>query len=90
MSVAHNAGGEYEGEPNAGNYTFGGFAAGSWNKEVCCADPRNDCYGTYCIDRTASDDFLFGLWMPGRTGGEGPQRYLTTEYTGYQHVMPEE
>ena len=40
VSVARNAG---NGGSNAGNYTFGGFAAGSWSKEACCADPRNDC-----------------------------------------------
>ena len=27
-------------------------------------------------DLTSSDDFLFGLWMPGRAGGAGPARYL--------------
>ena len=75
---------------NAGNYTFGGFAAGSWNKETCCAGTRNACQSSSCRDQTASDDFLFGLWMPGRVGGEGPQRYLPTgKYTDYQFVAPD-
>ena len=98
VSVAHNAGGTYSVYgygTNAGNYTFGGLAAGSWSKEACCADPRNDCrndYGqdSWCADQTASDDFLFGLWMPGRAGGEGPHRYLPTGTdTHYQDVRPE-
>ena len=62
------------------------------SKEACCADSRNDCQSVYgdCYDQTASDDFLFGLWMPGRTGGEGPERYLTTgKNTGYQFVGPD-
>ena len=76
---------------NAGNYTFGGFGAGSWSKEACCADPRNDCSDIrWCIDQSASDDFLFGLWMPGRAGGEGPERYLPTgKDTQYQFVDPD-
>ena len=75
---------------NAGNYTFGGFGAGSWSKEACCADPRNDCSDIrWCIDQSASDDFLFGLWMPGRAGGEGPERYLPTGAgTDYQYAGP--
>ena len=85
VSVARNAG---DG-PNPGNYTFGGFGAGSWSKEACCEDPRNDCESTYCFDHTSSQDFLFGLWMPGREGGGGPQRYLPTGAdTDYQLVGP--
>ena len=96
VSVVRNAG---NGGSNAGNYTFGGFAAGSWNKEACCADPRNDCSGhplcngcdEDCIDHASSDDFLFGLWMPGRVGGEGPKRFVPTgKSTVYQTVrLPE-
>ena len=82
VSVAHNKG---DGGSNAGNYTFGGFAAGSWNYTVCCANPRNDCHrpdhytiSSFCTDQTTTDDFLFGLWTPGREGDEGPQRCLPT------------
>ena len=46
-SVARNAGNDGTGQyDNAGNYTFGGFGAGSWSKEACCTDPRNDCEST--------------------------------------------
>jgi hypothetical protein len=89
LSVARNAGGGNGGDTNPGNYTFGGFVAGSWDREACCADPRNDCPSdhSYCADQTASQDFLFGLWMPGREGGAGPQRYLPTGVdTTYQRV----
>ena len=86
VSVAHNTG---EGS-NAGNYTFGGFAAGSWSKETCCADPRNYCQSSFCYDQSASGDFLFGLWMPGRAGSEGPERFLPTGTgTGYQLAGPD-
>ena len=88
MSVARNAGGDYQGKTNPGNYTFGGFGAGFWSKEACCEDLRNDCSPLgFCVDQTASQDFLFGLWMPGRAGGAGPQRYLPTGAdTKYQYV----
>ena len=90
VSVMHNAGGEHNGKTNPGNYTFGGFGAGSWSVEACCADPRNDCQSTYCFDQTSSQDFLFGLWMPGRAGGAGPQRYLPTgANTYYQGIDPD-
>jgi hypothetical protein len=88
VSVARNAG-EQSTDPeetNAGNFTFGGFAVGSFNKEVCCEDPLNDCTTniTICTDRSSSQDFLFGLWMP---GGKGPQRFLPTgNDIRYQYV----
>ena len=32
---------------------------------------------------------MFGLWMPGRVGGEGPERYLPTGAgTDYQYAGP--
>ena len=91
MSVARNVGGEFNGNTNPGNYTFGGFGAGSWNKGACYEDPRNDCTSiSGCVDQSSSQDFLFGLWMPGREGGAGPQRYLPTGAdTRYQDVWPE-
>ena len=93
LSVAHNAGGTSSSGTNAGNYTFGGFGAGSWSKATCCEDPRNDCQSRsgYCYDHTASQDFLFGLRMPGREGGAGPQRYLPKTGGGidYQLVYPD-
>ena len=92
LSVAHNAGGEYNGKTNAGNYTFGGFGAGSWSVEACCADPRNDCTSAsgYCVDQSSSQDFLFGLWMPGRADSAGPHRFLPTDAdTAYQRAGPD-
>jgi hypothetical protein len=94
LSVAHNVGGTGDGT-KPGNYTYGGFGAGSWNTTACCEDPRNDCgrhiYTDYCWDQTASQDFLFGLWMPGREGGAGPQRFFPTgANTRYQFTGPEQ
>ena len=62
-------------------------AAGPWSKTACCAVSANTCKGTYCIDRTASSDFLFRL-QPGE-----PERFLPKGGTGsaateYQAVAP--
>ena len=87
-------------QTNAGNYTFGGSAAGSWSKQACCADPRNYCStfsggSSFCMDNTASDDFLFGLWRPdqvlrGTARNEGLARFLPTGTgTNYQGVGPD-
>ena len=61
-------------------------AAGSWSVDACCAVPGNDCgtdptYGSYCVDRASSSDWLFGLW-PGP-----PQRFEPTgTNTNYRTV----
>ncbi len=58
-------------------------AAGSWSVDACCAVPGNDCDRStnYCVDRTSSSDWLFGLW-PGP-----PQRFEPTgTNTTYQAV----
>ena len=64
-------------------------AAGSWNKTACCAaNPPHihgelACGDSYCIDNTASSDFLFRL-QPGE-----PERFLPkggTDGTDYQQV----
>eukprot|EP01045_Picozoa_sp_COSAG04_P025399 COSAG04_NODE_3328_length_2926_cov_21.296198_3_plen_142_part_00 len=59
--------------------TRGGLlqAAGSWSVDACCAVHGNDCRtggqgDPYCVDRTSSSDWLFGLW-PGP-----PQRFEPT------------
>ena len=91
-SVARNAGNDGTGQyDNAGNYTFGGFGAGFWSKEACCEDLRNDCSPLgFCVDQTASQDFLFGLWMPGRADSAGPHRFLPTDAdTAYQRAGPD-
>lgn len=92
LTVAHIAGGTYRGESvkgcdappcvNHGNRTFGAYAVGSWSLEACCKSLGNECHRTdgYCHDRSASADFLFGLW-PGP-----PARFLPKNTTGYQTV----
>jgi hypothetical protein len=72
LSVVHNTGNRGS---NQGNYTFGGFAAGSWGIDQCCQNPRNDCEKGYCYAHAASQDFLFGLWNPEQPE-VGPQRFL--------------
>eukprot|EP01043_Picozoa_sp_COSAG02_P008959 COSAG02_NODE_297_length_25355_cov_78.632998_10_plen_838_part_00 len=98
VSVVHT-GVETTSQGMVGNYTYGGFAAGSWNMSVCCEDPRNECgreeyppaYVYYCWDQSTSQDFLFDLWMPGRGGGARPQRFLPTGANAhYQYVGPEQ
>ena len=47
-------------------------AEGSWSKERCCAVQGNECgcsRCSYCVDRTASSDYLYRL-SPGE-----PERY---------------
>ena len=61
--------------------------ASPWSKQACFADPRNDCQSGRCTDGSSSDDFLFGLWMP---GGEGPQRFLPSgTETDYRTIVPD-
>eukprot|EP01052_Picozoa_sp_SAG31_P018193 SAG31_NODE_1278_length_9041_cov_3.415231_1_plen_2946_part_10 len=49
-----------------------------------CYDQISGCY-----DQISSQDFLFGLWMPGRAVGAGPRRYLPTGVNTYcQSVNP--
>eukprot|EP01043_Picozoa_sp_COSAG02_P029157 COSAG02_NODE_1801_length_10895_cov_4.369767_9_plen_181_part_00 len=74
ISIAHNEGNNGS---NHGNYTFGGFAAGSWGIDQCCRIPGNDCNrkGGYCYAHAASEDFLFSLWNP-KQPTSGPQRFL--------------
>eukprot|EP01046_Picozoa_sp_COSAG06_P009927 COSAG06_NODE_530_length_14570_cov_23.269435_18_plen_146_part_00 len=59
-------------------------AEGSWSKERCCAVQGNICGSTYCIDRTASSDYLYRL-SPGE-----PERYETIPggSTNYQRATP--
>ena len=63
-------------------------AAGPWGVTACCAVSANDCsHPAYCIDRSASSNFLFRL-QPGE-----PERFLPKGGTGdaatrYQLVWP--
>ena len=55
----------------------------SWSTDRCCEVEGNTCYGTSCIDRTASSDYLYRL-SPG-----DPERYEPTgSDTKYQYASP--
>jgi hypothetical protein len=59
-------------------------AEGSWSKERCCAVQGNECYSSYCYDRTSSSDYLYRL-SPGE-----PERYepIPGGAAEYQVVYP--
>ena len=80
---------------NSLNFTFGGYAVGSWSNTTCCAaSGKNGCHlcatGPCCVDRTSAADFIFGL------GPNEPQRYLANDTliqrdstTYYQKAEPD-
>lgn len=83
LSIAHTSDNE---NAHPRNYTFGGFAMRSWNWTKCCQTPHNWCDQTWqngnCMDRTASGNFLFGLW-PGPPIRVDPVQ----GHTNYQKVV---